>query len=86
MTIPNPFSFVAAVFRAVRYWLTGYVVIVPEEVEKWRADHCTCCLFFDEEVGQCEECGCPIEAKVMVASEYCPLGKWKAWKKSKRKS
>lgn len=33
-------------------------------------------------LSRCTQCGCVVKAKTMIASEECPLGWWKAVKKS----
>lgn len=45
-----------------------------EETAKKRYDTCLACDKYKH--WRCQECGCFISAKVRVADEKCPLGKW----------
>ena len=52
-----------------------------EDIEK-RLDFCRYCKDFDQTgyrgMGKCLVCGCNMEIKAAMATEYCPAGKW--WK------
>jgi hypothetical protein len=52
-----------------------------EDIEK-RLDFCRYCKDFDKDgyrgMGKCNVCGCNMEIKAAMATEYCPTGKW--WK------
>jgi hypothetical protein len=75
MKFPNPFKFVAAVWR----WLREGAGIVPERVEKARYARCKTCEFYDPRVKQCEVCGCFVPLKIKLPTEECPYGRWKRW-------
>ncbi len=47
---------------------------VSADVRKARWATCSDCEFHD--CGQCTMCGCFTGAKIRVASESCPAGKW----------
>ena len=51
------------------------------DIEK-RLDFCRYCKDFDQAgyrgMGKCNVCGCNMEIKAAMATEYCPAGKW--WK------
>lgn len=49
---------------------------VSVDVCKTRWAACTNCDYHD--CGQCSMCGCFTGAKIRVASESCPIGKWLA--------
>lgn len=57
---------------------------VPRETSTARREICLACdrsrvvSVGVGKVRQCDECGCVIAAKVKIASERCPLGKWDA--------
>lgn len=62
--------------------LCGYEVIAPGGVQAYRTTRCDRCLYNDE--GICVQCDCLIEAKTILATEHCPVGKWSAvWIKRK---
>jgi len=52
-----------------------------QDIEK-RLDFCRYCVHYDESgykgMGKCEVCGCNMEIKSVMATEECPIGKWKA--------
>jgi hypothetical protein len=56
------------------------------DIEK-RLDFCRYCEHYDEKgyggMGKCNVCGCNMEIKSAMATEYCPAGKW--WKVSANK-
>jgi len=57
-----------------------------QDIEK-RLDFCRYCQHFDDEaysgMGRCNVCGCNMEIKSVMATEECPLGKWKPVKPRK---
>jgi len=75
MKFPSPLSFFLAVFR----WITAGGEIVPERVENQRYARCRICEFYDARIKQCEICGCFVPLKIKLATEECPLGRWKRW-------
>jgi hypothetical protein len=44
----------------------------------WECDRSEPCLGIVGKKCQCAACGCIIRAKVVVASEACPIGRWGA--------
>lgn len=79
MTIPNPWTFLKAVGRFLLALIRHEPVIVPEDVEQERLNECHWCDSYDPEADQCEDCSCPVMAKVMLSTEFCPRKKWKKW-------
>ena len=57
-----------------------------QDIEK-RLDFCRYCIEYDETgyggMGKCMVCGCNMEIKSVMATEECPLGKWKPVKPRK---
>lgn len=47
---------------------------VSLEVLESRLDTCSVCEYRNDT--KCSVCGCPIETKAELRSQYCPLGKW----------
>ena len=37
---------------------------------------CKQCPMYDSIFGRCKDCGCFLRAKVQLAGEECPQGKW----------
>jgi hypothetical protein len=75
MMIPNPFRFIAAMSLAFWYWICRYQVLASVEEQEFRMWQCYMCPFSDN--GQCGKCSCFIPAKVVLASEQCPVKRWK---------
>lgn len=68
-------TFVKAFFLNQYAKWYGYDPIAPAHVITGRGRMCEGCDFAKE--GVCGKCGCLIMAKVMLATEKCPVGKWK---------
>ena len=63
----------------VGFTASGFSVTEPEELE-FRLKTCKGCEFWDESgfvnTGRCAKCGCSTQAKLRMATEKCPVGKW----------
>jgi hypothetical protein len=73
--------------RAVSYYLENGHLEIEEEEFNDRIDICAgsdgfdsepCEEYYIDEAGhdRCSNCGCYLEEKARLASEYCPLYKW----------
>lgn len=55
---------------------------VSDEVLEARLSACKTCEFWDAKsfnnTGRCTKCGCSTWAKLRMATERCPVGKWEA--------
>jgi hypothetical protein len=58
-------------------WLASGAKFVPDEIKAKRLFICQNCSLFTKQ-GTCSHlsCGCQMNAKVSMASESCPIGKW----------
>lgn len=72
MKFPNPFKFLAAMWR----WLRGGGEFVTQRREQKRRRVCERCPFRDPKIDQCDVCGCYIPLKVKLKTEECPYGYW----------
>lgn len=58
---------------------SGFTVTDPETLNA-RLETCRGCEFWDEsgfvKTGRCKKCGCSTQAKLRMATEKCPIGKW----------
>lgn len=43
---------------------------------KYRMTICKQCPSLQGKLNQCKECGCFMDAKVLIKTTKCPLGKW----------
>lgn len=65
---------VAAAKRVVGAVVSGQPVEVPQATVAHRLATCRACPRLSG--SRCLECGCFVEAKALLATEDCPLGKW----------
>ncbi len=71
---PNPFRLLVAWIRHEYARVRGFQVIAPGCVQDLRHRECQSCEFFDGFM--CTKCSCLVEAKISLAQEKCPIGKW----------
>lgn len=68
-----------ATLAAARFAKSGFTQTDPE-ILKTRTETCRSCNFWDANgmrgTGRCRKCGCSTWAKLRMASEKCPIGKW----------
>lgn len=61
-------------------WASSGFKIAPKEVYDQRLNECKACPHWDSEAlantGRCKVCGCSTVAKLRLATEKCPIGKW----------
>jgi len=64
-----------------RFARAGFAVTPPETLAL-RQDLCKVCPEWDaaalNTTGRCRKCGCSTWAKLRMATERCPIGKWEA--------
>jgi hypothetical protein len=72
-------TFSSAVSRFAR---SGFVA-TPPEILAAREATCRACPEWDAQAlkgtGRCKKCGCSTWAKLRMATERCPIGKWEAY-------
>jgi predicted Zn-ribbon and HTH transcriptional regulator len=68
-------------FAILRFSGSGFSTPPPEILAE-RESICRACDQWDSEAfhstGRCRKCGCSTWAKLRMATERCPLGKWEA--------
>ena len=64
----------AAAARVIAATLTGQQVAAADDVIAARRAACGACP--DLQNGRCLRCGCYYSAKIRLATEKCPVGKW----------
>ena len=66
---------------AHRFARAGFAVTPPEAIATREAT-CRACPEWDAQAlnntGRCRKCGCSTWAKLRMATERCPIGKWQA--------
>ena len=62
-----------------RFAKSGFTTVEPEVLEQ-RLNICKSCDLWDPtaflNTGRCKKCGCSTQAKLRMATEKCPIGKW----------
>lgn len=62
-----------------RWGASGFSTVTPEILSE-RLEICKGCEFWDRTgfagTGSCRKCGCSTQAKLRMATEKCPIGKW----------
>ena len=71
-------NFIDAMGRVVVALSNGEEVVTKSESVKFRLKKCAGCEYASKNYTWCGLCGCYIKAKVLVATESCPAGKWHA--------
>lgn len=72
----------ASLGKSLLNWTTSGFAPTPPEILAAREATCRACPEWDSSAlnatGRCRKCGCSTWAKIRMASESCPLGKWEA--------
>jgi hypothetical protein len=71
---------VKSLAKAITKWGSSGFQITDPSVFNQRMTTCKGCEFWDSEAlngtGRCKKCGCSTWAKLRMATEKCPIGKW----------
>jgi hypothetical protein len=71
----------SAFLAGTKFTASGFSATPPEALATREAT-CRTCLEWDaaalNATGRCRKCGCSTWAKLRMASERCPIGKWEA--------
>ena len=63
-------------------WAKSGFELVDSKILEERKKKCNSCDFWDSNAfrgtGKCKKCGCSTWAKLRMATERCPIGKWEA--------
>lgn len=73
-------SMVKSAAESAKKWVTSGLQLADEEVLRERLKACRECEFWNPQgfrgTGRCMKCGCSTWAKLRMATEKCPVGKW----------
>jgi hypothetical protein len=77
---PTNLQMMGSAIKAAADWTkSGFPIPDPETLNA-RLEICKGCEFWDEsgfaKTGRCKKCGCSTQAKLRMATEKCPIGKW----------
>ena len=62
--------------KAGKKMLKGEKLAASSAIAEKRITVCNECPKFMKDHGRCSLCGCFLKAKIKIASESCPIGKW----------
>jgi hypothetical protein len=72
----------ASLGRSLLNWTTSKFAATPPDILAAREATCRACPEWDatalNNTGRCRKCGCSTWAKIRMATERCPLGKWES--------
>lgn len=54
----------------------GKKFLTTDDIVEYRLGICKSCNFYFSPTGQCKKCGCFLSAKIRLARQRCPVGKW----------
>lgn len=78
--LPSLTDMTKSLFQSATRWMRNGLVTTDEETLKTRIETCKACEFWNPNgfngTGRCTKCGCSTWAKLRMATEKCPLGKW----------
>lgn len=68
--------------KSITQFAQSKFLVTPPEVLAEREATCRACPEWDanalNKTGRCRKCGCSTWAKLRMATERCPIGKWEA--------
>jgi hypothetical protein len=78
---PPPLTAMAHNFaKAANKWVNSNFLKTDDITLKTRVEACRSCEFWNSKgfggTGRCMKCGCSTWAKLRMATEKCPIGKW----------
>ena len=79
---PTAVNMAISASKSLKAWAESGFKQTPQKTIEDRLDVCKKCEFWDaaalNNTGRCLKCGCSTWAKLRLATERCPLGKWEA--------
>lgn len=77
---PNTLAMTKSLANSTTKWIVSGFKRTDEETLKNRTEVCQSCEFWNAQAfnntGRCMKCGCSTWAKLRMATEKCPIGKW----------
>jgi hypothetical protein len=79
-TLPSLTTMAKTVTQSASNWIQSGIPISSKELFEERQAICKACEFWNQKAfggtGRCMKCGCSTWAKLRMATEKCPVGKW----------
>ena len=77
---PNTLAMTKSLAKSTAQWAINGFKRTDEDTLKSRTEVCHSCEFWNAQAfnntGRCMKCGCSTWAKLRMATEKCPIGKW----------
>jgi len=77
---PSIGAMASSLGTSLKKWVGSGLSNSTQEVIDMRLDICKGCELWDSQAlkgtGRCRKCGCSTWAKIRMATEKCPIGKW----------
>jgi hypothetical protein len=71
---------ISSLAKSSQRWIRSGLRLSDQKTIQQRVDICSKCEFWEQnaliQTGRCMKCGCSTWAKIRVATEKCPVGKW----------
>jgi hypothetical protein len=78
--VPTIAEMAKSVASSVKGWAASGFKVASSDLLEQRLSICGGCEFWDSaafaNTGRCNKCGCSTQAKLRIATEKCPAGKW----------
>ena len=79
---PSFSNMLSSFYTSAKHFLKNGAPVTPPEALATREATCRACAEWDaaalNSTGRCRKCGCSTWAKLRMATEKCPLGKWES--------
>lgn len=77
---PSLLAMAGSLTESLLKWAESGLHVTDPTVFETRIGICKGCEFWDgsgfAKTGRCKKCGCSTQAKLRMATEKCPIGKW----------
>jgi len=77
---PDIKTMAKSITESSKKWISSGLKITDKETLEKRINECHNCEFWNASgfngTGRCMKCGCSTWAKLRMATEKCPIGKW----------
>jgi len=77
---PSTSEMAASFAKSIGSFVKSGFTTADSETLNFRLEICKSCELWDEsgfaKTGRCKKCGCSTQAKLRMATEKCPIGKW----------
>lgn len=77
---PTTVQMIGSLSTSLSGWVSSGLPLSDKKMVEFRLEICKSCDLWDQSgflnTGRCKKCGCSTQAKLRMATEKCPIGKW----------